>query len=85
MKMSDTIKVLLADQHSLTLIRAGIRAPVSVEEDLTLVDEATDGYEAQQLSKQLAPDVLLLDLDIPGSRVSKIVAYLLNFDFLSKN
>ena len=62
--MSKTIRVLLA--NGFPLIRAGIRAVVAAENDLTLVGEAIDGYEVQRLCQELQPDVLLLDLDIPG-------------------
>ncbi len=62
--MSETIRVLLADDHP--LVRAGIRTTLMAEPDLTLIGEATDGYEAIGLCRELRPDVLLLDLNMPG-------------------
>ncbi len=41
-----------------------------------MVGEAADGYEAQRLSRELEPDVLLLDLNMPGPSAFETVAYL---------
>lgn len=72
--MSKTIRVLLA--NVLPLIRAGICAILAAEEDLTLVGEVTNGYEAQQFCQELQADVLLLDLGIPGSTPFETVIFL---------
>lgn len=65
------IRVLIADDHP--LFREGLRAILSVEPDLTVVGEAADGHAAQSLAKQLYPDVLLLDLNMPGPAVAETV------------
>lgn len=59
-----TIRVLLADDHP--LVRQGLRAMLSPEPDLTVIGEAATGEEAQRLCVELRPDVLLLDLSMPG-------------------
>ncbi len=72
--MGETIRVLVADDHP--LMRAGIRATLAAEPDLTLVGEAADGAEAQRLCRELEPDVLLLDLNMPGPSTFETVAFL---------
>lgn len=57
------IRVLLADDHP--LMRAGVRAALSLEGDLEVVGEAGNGHEAIAIAKQLLPDVVVLDLHMP--------------------
>ncbi|WP_244785515.1 response regulator [Cupriavidus pauculus] len=59
-----TIRVLLADDH--TLFRSGIRALLQRQSDIEIVDEAADGVEGLKRAKQHRPDVILLDLNMPG-------------------
>lgn len=68
------IRVLLADDHP--LVRAGIRATLCGEPDLIFVGEAANGIEARSLSEELEPDVLLLDLSMPGPPAVETVTYL---------
>lgn len=68
------IRVLLADDHP--LVRAGIRATLCGEPDLVFVAEAADGLEARRLTEELEPDVLLLDLSMPGPSAIETVTYL---------
>jgi DNA-binding NarL/FixJ family response regulator len=58
------ITVLLADDHP--LVRTGIRTALSAAPGLVLIGEATTGDEAQQMCQQHMPDILLLDLHMPG-------------------
>jgi DNA-binding NarL/FixJ family response regulator len=67
------IRVLLADDHP--LVRTGIRIALSAASDIVLVAEATTGNEAQQLCQQHRPDVLLLDLHMPGPPPLDTVRY----------
>lgn len=59
-----TIRVLVADDHR--LFRDGVRALLSVSGDLEVVGEAADGPTAVALCAELAPDVVLMDLHMPG-------------------
>lgn len=68
-----TIRVLLADDHP--LVRAGLRASLAVD-GVTLMGEATDGRDVLRLCRELRPDVLLLDLNMPGSSPFETVAAL---------
>ncbi|GAA3475273.1 response regulator transcription factor [Nonomuraea roseola] len=58
------IKVLLADDHA--LVRAGLRLLLETEDGLTAVGEAADGLDAVRQSHALRPDVVLMDLHLPG-------------------
>ncbi len=71
--MDSTIRVLLADDHP--LVRAGIRATLVAEGDFALVGEATTGDEAQQMCTQFTPDILLLDLNMPGAPAGETVRF----------
>jgi len=62
--MEFQIRVLLADDHP--LIREGIGNTLRKSESLSLVGVATNGYEIGALAAELKPDVLLLDLNMPG-------------------
>lgn len=58
------IRVLIADDHE--MFREGIRAVLEAEPDIEVAGEAGDGRETLQACAELKPDVLLLDLDMPG-------------------
>ncbi len=58
------IKVLVVDDQQ--LIRAGLALIVNGEPDMTVVGEAHDGLEALDLARKRAPDVVLLDIRMPG-------------------
>lgn len=58
------IRILLADDHH--LVRAGIRALLQTVDGLEVVDEARDGMEALRLLDQLKPDLVLMDVAMPG-------------------
>ena len=58
------IRILLADDH--TVLRAGLRALLSVQDDLEVVGEAADGREAVRLTQTLRPDVVVMDIGMPG-------------------
>ncbi len=62
--MSDPIRVLLADDH--TVLRAGLRALLDREPDMRVVGEAATGEEAVERVEELRPDVVVMDLSMPG-------------------
>ncbi len=59
----DTVKVLVVDDH--TLFRRGIAAVLAHQEGLEIVGEAADGLEAIEKAREIAPDVILMDLNMP--------------------
>ncbi|MBP2705906.1 response regulator transcription factor [Microbispora sp. RL4-1S] len=58
------IRVLLADDQA--LVRAGFRALLDAQDGMTVVGEAADGDEAERLARGLRPDVVLMDIRMPG-------------------
>ena len=59
-----TIKILLVDDHN--VVRSGLSKFLMVNKDLKLVGEASDGAEAIQMVSLHKPDVVLMDLMMPG-------------------
>ena len=58
------IKIFLADDHK--LIRDGLRRLLSDQPDMTVVGEASDGRTAVQSAAKLSPDVVIMDISMPG-------------------
>lgn len=63
--MANPIRVLLADDH--TMFRAGLKALLEPEGRIEVVDEASDGDEAVEKARTLKPDVVVMDLSMPGT------------------
>jgi DNA-binding NarL/FixJ family response regulator len=61
--VSEPIRILLADDHP--VVRDGLSAILSTQSDFSVIGAAGDGLEVVQLTTQLNPDVLLLDLEMP--------------------
>jgi DNA-binding NarL/FixJ family response regulator len=62
--MSKPLRLLLVDDHS--IVREGLRALLDDEQELQIVGEAADGTGALELARRLRPDVVLMDLKMPG-------------------
>lgn len=58
------IRVLIADDHA--VVRQGLRTFLGLQEDIEVVGEAADGAQAVAEAERLAPDVVLMDLVMPG-------------------
>ena len=61
--MKDNIRILIADDHP--IVRQGLELVVSVQPDLELVAQASNGEEAVQLAQETQPDVMVMDLQMP--------------------
>jgi DNA-binding NarL/FixJ family response regulator len=59
-----TISVLLADDHG--IVRAGLRALLDAQQDISVVGEASSGDEAVELAQKLEPDIIIMDISMPG-------------------
>ena len=67
-----TLRVVIADDHA--IVRTGIRALLSCEPDVQIVAEASDGRAAVTAVQRHAPDVLLIDLSMPGANGVEAIA-----------
>lgn len=59
-----SIRILIADDHG--IVRQGLRMYLQFDTDLDVVGEASDGKEALDLARQLQPDLVLMDILMPG-------------------
>jgi DNA-binding NarL/FixJ family response regulator len=58
------IRVLIADDHA--IVRDGVRALLALSDDIQVVGQAADGHEAVEQCRRLDPDVILMDMAMPG-------------------
>lgn len=63
--MKNRINVLIADDHS--LLRQGLKQILELEDDIAVVAQASDGSEAVEMTKAHKPDVILMDINMPGT------------------
>ncbi|QYH34533.1 response regulator transcription factor [Salinibacterium sp. M195] len=68
------IRVVVADDHP--IVRSGIVGLLSSADDIEVVGEASDGAEAVALATQLSPDVVLMDLRMPGLGGAEATAHI---------
>ncbi len=60
----EKLRILLAEDHE--IVRAGVRMLVNAQPDMAVVGEADDGEAAIRLAAELIPDVLVMDISMPG-------------------
>lgn len=72
--MSDLIRVLITDDHE--IVREGMRLILETAEHIEVVGEASDGAEALRLTGRKQPDVILMDLRMPGMDGLTAIAHL---------
>ena len=70
------IRILIADDHA--IFRDGLRRLLVTQDDFAVVAEATDGKEAIILTRELQPDILLLDMAMPGAPGMEVLRELAN-------
>lgn len=63
-KAKQAIRVMMADDH--LIFRQGVRKLLECEDDISIVGEAADGSESLTMLAKLRPDIVLLDLNMPG-------------------
>jgi two-component system response regulator NreC len=60
----EKIRVVIADDHR--MMREGLRLLIDSQSDMQVVGEAVDGREAISIARELAPDVMIMDISMPG-------------------
>jgi DNA-binding NarL/FixJ family response regulator len=63
-QITDALRVLIVDDHD--LFRSGLRNLLEVEAGIDIIGEAAGGHEALKIVRELAPDVVVMDLNMPG-------------------
>jgi len=63
-RFEDKICVMLVDDHP--VMRQGLRTMLGLQSDIKVVGEASDGEEAVQLTREIVPDVILMDINMPN-------------------
>jgi len=78
----DKIRILIADDHS--MVRQGLKQILELEEDISVIALATNGNEAVKLAKEHRPDIILMDINMPGTNGLQAIGELKLEKFPSK-
>lgn len=70
----DNIRVLLADDHA--VVREGLKALINASEGMSVIGEAVDGPTAVALTAELDPDIVVVDVSMPGLNGAQVTALL---------
>jgi NarL family two-component system response regulator LiaR len=76
--MDESIRILIADDHA--IVRKGLRTLIASEPGMVVVGEAADGLEAVRQARALQPDVILMDLVMPGQSGLEAIAQIVGQD-----
>jgi two-component system response regulator NreC len=76
--LAKRIRVLIADDHA--ILRAGLKLVINAQPDIEVVGEAADGPETLSRVQDLDPDLVVLELDMPGAPGSAIIEQLVRLD-----
>src|SRR4051794_28704277 len=74
MKENGPIRVLLADDH--TMFRQGLKEMLTTDGNIEVVGEAENGEEAVKLAREIMPDVVVLDVDMPIMGAREVLEHL---------
>ena len=73
------IHVVIADDHP--IVRSGIIRELSKKEGISVVGEATDGDEVLNIIQRRSPDILLLDINMPGKKALPLISEIQQYVF----
>ena len=73
--MASRIRVLIADDH--TIVRAGLCLLLGAQRDMEVAGEAADGWDVSRKAQELQPDLVLMDLSMPGPRSGEAIRQVL--------
>jgi len=82
MKQMNKISVLIVDDHS--MFRQGLKQILELEEDIQVVGQASNGEEAVRIASEVCPDVILMDINMPGTNGLQAIKELKQSDISSK-
>lgn len=70
-KLAERIRILIADDHP--VVRAGIIGELAFHSDMMVIAEAKDGDSALALAREYRPNVMLLDINMPGLKAVRVI------------